>query len=218
LPPRNYTAENTETPNVEPNGPPSGLPPETKLVEAGQVDDAGLLKKAAAGDGRAFHALLDRHMDRLFRLAVSLVGNSADAEDLLQETFAGAYRGLYRFEGRASVGTWLTRILVMQTAAFRRTRRRKPMGSIESPGFDAASASAAASGSSGTGGVDARLDMQAALLQLSPIHREVLVLREFEQMSYEEIAEVIGVPQGTVESRLHRARSELREKLSAYLP
>jgi len=217
VPARNYTPENTETPNVEPNGPPSGSSPELKLAEAGQVDDVGLLKKAAAGDGRAFHALLDRHMDRLFRLAVSLVGNSADAEDLLQETFAGAYRGLDRFEGRASVGTWLTRILVMQTARFRRTRRRKPMGSIESPAFDASAASAAA-GSSGTGGVDARIDMQAALLQLSPAHREVLVLREFEQMSYEEIADVLGVPQGTVESRLHRARSELREKLSAYLP
>jgi len=181
--------------------------------EANLADDADLLRKAAAGDGSAFHTLADRHMDRLYRLAVSLVGNSADAEDLLQETFAGAYRGLDRFEGRASVGTWLTRILVMQVARFRRGRRGKAMGSIDSE-MDVPSIGQ----QSGASGVDARIDIQAALLQLSPAHREVLVLREFEQMSYEEIAEVLGVPQGTVESRLHRARSELRDKLSAYLP
>jgi len=207
---RNYTAEKTETPNVEPKGP----HPEAKLAETKLADDVGLLQKAAAGDGRAFHALLDRHMDRLYRLAVTFVGNAADAEDLLQETFAGAYKGLDGFEGRASVGTWLTRILVMQTARFRRDRKRKQMGSIEASEFDAPSVGHG----SGVGGVDVRIDIQAALLQLSPAHREVLVLREFEQMSYEEIAEVLGVPQGTVESRLYRARAELREKLSAYLP
>jgi RNA polymerase sigma-70 factor (ECF subfamily) len=208
VPGRNYTPDNTETPNVEPQGPQEGRQPESRLA-----DDAGLLRKAAAGDGSAFHALLDRHMDRLYRLAVSLIGNAADAEDLLQETFAGAYRGLDRFEGRSSVGTWLTRILVMQAARFRRGRRRKQMISIDAPGFSGEPGSPSA-----TSGVDARIDIQAALLQLSPAHREVLVLREFEQMSYEKIAEVLGVPQGTVESRLHRARAELREKLSAYLP
>jgi RNA polymerase sigma-70 factor, ECF subfamily len=204
VPARHYTAEDRETPNVESKGP---------QPEANLADDADLLRKAAAGDGSAFHALLDRHMDRLYRLAVSLIGNAADAEDLLQETFAGAYRGLDRFEGRAAVGTWLTRILVMQVARFRRGRRGKAMDSLETE-----SEAPAIGRPSGATGVDARIDIQAALLQLSPAHREVLVLREFEQMSYEEIADVLGVPQGTVESRLHRARAELRDKLSAYLP
>jgi RNA polymerase sigma-70 factor (ECF subfamily) len=62
------------------------------------------------------------------------------------------------------------------------------------------------------------MDLQAALALLSPEHRQILVLREFEQLSYEEMAEILGVPRGTVESRLHRARGELREKLKAYLP
>jgi RNA polymerase sigma factor (sigma-70 family) len=62
------------------------------------------------------------------------------------------------------------------------------------------------------------MDVQAAIGQLSPEHREILVLREFEQMSYEEIAQVLGVPRGTVESRLHRARGEMRERLKSYLP
>jgi RNA polymerase sigma-70 factor (ECF subfamily) len=198
---------------VERDGPPVGSEPEARLAV-----DTGLLRKAAAGDGEAFHALLDRHMDRLYRLAVSLVGNSADAEDVLQETFAGAYRGLDRFEGRSSVGTWLTRILVMQTARFRRDRRRKRMDSLDSFPLAAGPHEPSSRAPLASGSVDARIDIQAALLQLSPAHRQVLVLREFEQMSYEEIADVLGVPQGTVESRLHRARSDLREKLAAYLP
>ncbi len=65
---------------------------------------------------------------------------------------------------------------------------------------------------------DAGMDVQAAMRRLSPEHREVLALREFEQMSYNEIAEALGVPRGTVESRLHRARNEMREILKAYLP
>src|SRR5207302_7695719 len=71
------------------------------------TSDIDLLRQAAAGDGRAFHRLVDRHADRLFRLSVSLVGNSSDAEDVVQETFAGAFKGLRQFEGRASVKTWL---------------------------------------------------------------------------------------------------------------
>jgi RNA polymerase sigma-70 factor (ECF subfamily) len=67
-------------------------------------------------------------------------------------------------------------------------------------------------------GPETAMDVQAALGQLSPEHREVLALREFEQMSYEEIAQVLGVPRGTVESRIHRARGEMREKLKDYLP
>lgn len=171
-----------------------------------EADDIELLRRAGAGDSAAFHALVDRHAQRLYRLAVSLIGNAADAEDVLQETFIGAFRGLRSFQGRASVKTWLTRILVLQAGQWRRDRRRRrfePMGD-----------SIAAAGPS----AEAGLDVRAAIGQLSPEHREVLVLREFERMSYEEIAEALDVPRGTVESRLHRARSELREKLKAYLP
>ena len=171
------------------------------------IDDAELLKRAAAGDAMSFRSLLDRHMDRLFRLAVSLVGNAADAEDVLQETFAGAFRGLKKFEGRSSVGTWLTRICVTQVAVYRREKKRKRAEAIGEQQFAALPARG-----------DEKIDVQAALDKLSPAHREVLVLREFERMTYEEIADVLGVAQGTVESRLFRARAELRNQLQAYLP
>ena len=164
------------------------------------------MAQAARGDAGAFHELVDRHADRLFRLAVSLVGNSADAEDVLQETLIGAFRALSGFEGRASVKTWLTRILVNQAAHFR--RRKRATGPI--PETQPATADRAA-------GSEAKIDVQAAIQQLSPEHRQVIVLRELEQMSYEEIATVLDLPQGTVESRLNRARTALREKLEAYL-
>ncbi len=168
-----------------------------------------LAGRAAKGDADAFHELVDRHADRLYRLAVSLVGRAADAEDVLQETFAGAYRNLRTFEARSSVQTWLTRILVIQAAKWRREqmRRRAPE---PMPAEVAARDQTAAA--------QTRIDLDAALQRLSSEHREVLVLREMEQMSYEEIAQALDIPRGTVESRLHRARAELREKLQAYLP
>jgi RNA polymerase sigma-70 factor (ECF subfamily) len=171
-----------------------------------EADDIELWRRAGDGDAAAFHALVDRHAQRLYRLAVSLVGNAADAEDVVQETLIGAFRGLRSFEGRASVKTWLSGILVRQARQWRRgSRRRRP---------ESVSDALAAPGPS----ADAALDVRAAMAQLSSEHREVLLLREFERMSYEEIAEALDIPRGTVESRLHRARSELREKLKAYLP
>jgi RNA polymerase sigma-70 factor, ECF subfamily len=170
-----------------------------------EADDIELLRLAADGDRAAFHALVDRHAQRLYRLAVSLVGNSSDAEDVLQETFIGAFKGLRSFEERSSVKTWLTRILVMQAAQLRRSRKRRMTQPMED------------SIPTGAGSPEIGLDVQAAIGKLSPEHREILVLREFEQMSYEEIAQVLGVPRGTVESRLHRARGEMREKLKDYL-
>jgi RNA polymerase sigma-70 factor, ECF subfamily len=176
-------------------------------VDAGsnQPDDTTLLRRAGLGDSRAFHALVDRHADRLFRLACSLLGNAADAEDVVQETFAGAFRGIKGFEGRSQVGTWLTRILVNQAALSRRQKKRT----------EPVTEDVGARGS-GLAAAQTRMDLLWALDQLTPEHKQVLVLREFEQLSYEEIAQVLGIPRGTVESRLHRARAELRDRLKAY--
>jgi RNA polymerase sigma-70 factor (ECF subfamily) len=178
-------------------------------VQADPNLDLELLRRSANGSGPAFHDLVDRHADRLFRLAMSLTGQVADAEDVLQETFAGAFKSARTFKGESSVGTWLTRILVRQVALWRRSRANKRTTLLESHAGVPSSAGHET-------GIDARVDLQAALKQLSDEHREVLVLREFEQLSYEEIASVLEIPRGTVESRIHRARGELRDKLKAY--
>ena len=169
-------------------------------------DDPLLLRRAAGGDGKAFHLLVDRHADRLYRLAVSLVGNRTDAEDVLQEAFAGAYRSAGSFREASSVKTWLSRILATQAAKWWRDRK----GERPEPLHDSAGRSGDESA------VTAKLDLHAALDQLSPEHRQVLVLRELDGMGYEQMAEALGVPRGTVESRLHRARAELKRRLTAY--
>ena len=200
--------------------PTAGRGDPTEMPGSG-AEDLELLRSAAGGEGRAFHELVDRHGPRLYRMAVALCGNAADAEDVLQEAFTGAYRGLGRFEARSSVKTWLSRILVTQAALWRRRgRNRRGVLPLTSGGADEEGGGlpVAAPGEGPAGEVDYRIDLRAALQTLSPDHREVVTLREIDGLSYEEIAGVLGVPRGTVESRLHRARAELRERLKAYRP
>jgi RNA polymerase sigma-70 factor (ECF subfamily) len=166
--------------------------------------DADLLRRARSGDEAAWHEMVDRYGAYLYRLAFSLLGNGADAEDALQETFAGALRHLRDFEERSSVKTWLSRILVRQAARSHRSRGRHGWVPLDQ-GSEAVENRS-----------DTRMDVLAGLDSLSPDHREVIVLRELQGMSYEEIADILAVPRGTVESRLFRARQILRERLKDY--
>jgi RNA polymerase sigma-70 factor (ECF subfamily) len=164
--------------------------------------DADLLKQIQVGDEAAFRTLVDRHGRYLFGIAHSLLGNAADAEDVVQETLMAALNA--NFRGESSVKTWLVAILVNQSKMLR--RKKRPQALIE----DVPKESAAASS-------DAKMDLSMMLRELSPEHRQIIVLRELERMSYQEIAAALGVPQGTVESRLHRAREELRKRFAGYL-
>lgn len=196
--------------------PPAGSVRAPVAQESPEPGDTELVRDAAGGDSDAFHALIDRHAGHLFRLAVSLCGSAADADDVLQETFAGAFRSLRRFEGRSSVKTWLSRILVTQAALWRRGKGARRAMSL-SEGTAGQEPAAPARGT-GPDRVAWRMDLQAALDKLSRDHREVIVLRELQGLSYDEIARALGIPRGTVESRLFRARAELREHLRSYLP
>lgn len=144
----------------------------------------------------------------LFGLAYSLLGNSADAEDALQETLLGAYRHVGKFEGHSSVKTWLTKILVRQCARVHRSRKARRQMSLEGMEIERPSNAPI---------LDGQMDVRQMLAGLSEEHREVMVLREIEGLSYEEIADVLDVPRGTVESRLHRARQHLKERFANYL-
>lgn len=199
--------------NGKPVGGRSAPVAETSPVRENRPEtcDADLLRQAAAGDNSAFRQLMDRHADRMFRLASTLTGSATEAEDVLQEALIGAFKGARQFQGRSSVKTWLTRILLTQAARWQRDRRRRRLrqsdGMEEKFGVEG-----------DAHGVEAKIDVRAAMRLLTSEHREVLVLREFDGLSYEEISAALGVPIGTVESRLHRARSDLKQKLKAYLP
>ena len=191
--------------------------PKSKRAGAAEDDyvrrsDEDLLADARAGTVDAFNQLIDRYAGQLFRLAFSLVGNTADAEDVVQETLVGAFGHMGKFQARSTVRTWLTRILLRQAARHHRKRSRR-IQTLPTAALD----DEAASGRTPAEATAARLDVRRALEMLSPKHRQVVVLREFEGMSYDEMADAMGVPRGTIESRLFRARQALKALLRDYL-
>lgn len=177
-----------------------------------EESDEQLIDRAAGGDHVAFRALADRYTAYLFRVARSLVGDDSDAEDVVQLTLTGAFRGLSGFRGQSSAKTWLTGIALRQAAKWRQTRQKKN----RFPTRPATDSQIGPATDPETAAVDSRMDAAAVLAKLPPEYRQILVLRELEGMSYEEIAQALGIPQGTVESRLHRARLELKKLLKLY--
>ncbi len=170
-----------------------------------------LIRRGVRGDPKALHEIVDGHARYLFGTAYGMLGKAGDAEDVVQETFLAAFKGIGRFGGRSALRTWLVGILVRQVALLHRRKRGKL-----TVGLDERHEQQAGPGGTEAREVDERLDVAQMLGRLSPEHREVLVLREYEGMSYEEIAQTLDLPRGTVESRLSRARQELRGWLSGY--
>lgn len=195
----------------------------TRVAESGgqgvcrvQVSDDELVRRIRSGDEAAFQELVGRYADGLYALACSVLGNAADAEDVLQETLLGAFRRIGAFEGRSSVKTWLVRILLNHVSKLRRSRRVRQALSLQEQATSE-SADGRLATASPASAVESRVDLAAMLQELSPEHREILVLRELQQMSYDEMAQALHVPRGTVESRLHRARQEMKRRFAGYL-
>ena len=196
-----------EWPLVQQYGEKDESPAVARPDPQGRAEDVQLLRRIAGGDEAAFRSLVDRHARYLTGVALALAGNNAaDAEDLVQETFTAVLTSRYR--GESAARTWLVNILVRRAAMLRRSRRREREEAAEAPERSSASPE---------GGSDAKLDVARMLEGLSPDQRQVIVLRELQGLSYEQMAEVLNVPRGTVESRLHRARAALKELFRGYL-
>jgi RNA polymerase sigma-70 factor (ECF subfamily) len=166
-----------------------------------------LLRHARRGDAQAFTALVRRHDDALRALAFRLLGDRAAMDDALQEAYVRAYRSLGTFEGRSGFGTWLYRIVYRTCVDELRRRGRDELASLELAATPDASSSVAA-----------RVDLAAALAALPPELRASVLLVDAQGFSYDEAAEILGIPAGTVASRLNRARAALRETLEPSLP
>jgi RNA polymerase sigma-70 factor, ECF subfamily len=184
--------------------------------------DADLVELCRQGDADAFGRLVGIHERMVFNLATRLLGDSEEARDLSQEVFLQVYRHLDRFEGRSSLKTWIYRIVVNHCHNRRRFwhRRRVEKSCPIEDMTPADEARAAASRSQVDSDPFAQLDrseraqrVQAALLEVPFHHRTVLILREVEGLSCEAIAMTLGLPEGTVKSRLARAREALRSRL-----
>ena len=174
--------------------------------------DAADVEKARTGDIRAFEALVRRYRNDVFALAHHFVRNREEAWDISQEVFIKAHRALRRFRGDASFKTWLMRITANQCKDYLKKRR------IQTVAFDdAVQAGQAASAGQAPDEALASSELGEAITKaletLSHKHKTVFILREFEGLSYEEMAEVIGCSLGTVMSRLHHARKKLQHQL-----
>jgi len=189
-----------------------------------QEDDAILVAQAQRGDAGAFGRLVERYQDALFNGIYRMVSQREDAEDLAQEAFVKAFRGIASFEGRSSIYTWLYSIAINLVISFRRktgsTRRLNPLPLHEgSDGsgwrLDVADDCEPPDGAAERRELRERIEQ--AIQDLDDDYRLVVVMRDIEGFDYDTIAELLGCPQGTVKSRLHRARVVLREQLKDLL-
>lgn len=191
------------------------------LQEAVERSDAALVGLCRDGDADAFNVLVRRYKDRVYNVVYRFVGNREDAEDVAQETFVRAYRGIQDFRGDAQVYTWLYRIA--GNLARNRLRDRSRKGRNRGTSLDALEESAPGVAQAATRtnrtpeDVASERELNAILQQcldeLPDHYRMVFVLRTFDRLSYDEIAECVGCPKGTVKSRLNQARSLLHARL-----
>jgi RNA polymerase sigma-70 factor (ECF subfamily) len=174
-------------------------------------DESALIERAKRGDTEAFAALVERYQRRVVGVALAVVHNQDDAVELAQEAFVRAFQNLKKFESRSSFSTWLYRIAANISIDFRRREGRH----VVLRGEDAeAEISRIPSAEGDAYRAAARNELgqriERALQQLTPEHRAVILLREVEGLSYDEMSDVLQVPRGTVMSRLHYARGRLR--------
>ncbi len=181
--------------------------------EMSQAEERVVLEAIAAGNESRFDELVIVYQSRVFGLMCGMVGNRHDAEELTQETFLSAYKNLGKFAGRSSFYTWLRRIAF--NLAIDRQRKNKSQRSRSGERTDAIELLDSRTidpSEAAVRGESAKL-VQIGLQKLSIDARNIIVLRDIQGLDYAEIAELIDVPIGTVRSRLHRARIELRHTL-----
>ncbi len=176
------------------------------------VEDPELVNLAKDGDMMAFEELVTRHHSRVYQRAFSMVRHDATAEDLAQQAWVKAWRRLKQFQGQSGFLTWVTRITI--NACLDHLRKMKPWAHAESienleelvGGFEHLLPPAEVRPTEQLERAELRAKMDEALAQLSDDHRTVMILHEFEEMTYKEIAEQMGCSMGTVMSRLFYAR------------
>jgi RNA polymerase sigma-70 factor (ECF subfamily) len=174
-----------------------------------EPDDRRLVAEAQAGDRAALDRLLRRHHDRVHALCRRICGNDADAQDATQEALIAVVRGLPRFDGRAAFGTWCYRIATNACLDELRRRRRRP-----DPGLPDLERVAGGDAPALDVTVADHLVVDAALAALPPEFRAAVVLRDLCRLDYAEISDVLGIPPGTVRSRIARGRAALARGLT----
>lgn len=187
--------------------------------EHSAADDRPLVRAAQRGDMKAFEELVARHRDKIYARAYSMMRNEEEAIDLSQEAWVKGWQRLRQFQGESSFGTWLTRIVINLCLDQLRKQKRQRTESIEAMGEESGGVErqmpvVTVNPTAGLERGELRQRIDGALGQLSYEHRTVLVLHEFEELEYKEIAKVMECSIGTVMSRLFYARRKMAALLA----
>jgi len=186
--------------------------PASKVTGAVRNADLDLAGRIKSGDAAAFEALYRQHASRLYNLASRMSGGPADAEDLLQDIFLLAYRKVGSYRGESSLGTWLYRLAMnhcLDVLRNRQTRMGQVTDSMDEP--DAVPVAAPTPALSGV----SRIDLERAIEALPPACRAAFLLHDVEGFGHQEVAEILGVSEGTSKSQVHKARLRIRAHLGA---
>lgn len=194
--------------------------------DAARPDEAAVLARCRSGDATAFGVLVRAYQDRILNVCWRLCGRREDAEDLAQEAFVRAFQQIHRFEGKSQFYTWVYRIAVNLALSARRRPTIAGTASLDGgrdayrENHDGRGRSIASTDRSPIDAAAANESQEliaAALEKLEADHRAVVVLRDLDGLDYDEIAEILDIPRGTVKSRLHRGRAALRDLLTGRL-
>lgn len=188
-------------------------PEPQRISRAPSEDETGLVRAAQSGDAKAFSEIVRRYQRAVYRVAYALTRNASDADDLAQETFVRAWGAIGRFDLGQPMYPWLSRIVTNLAFSLFRGRKRRPETPLE-PLLEAGHQWGVQDDPADhTARSEHDTKLQAAFAELSPEHQAILALRAVDDQSYEEIAQTLGIPVGTVMSRLSRARAELKKHL-----
>jgi len=183
-----------------------------------QTSDAELASKAKRGDIDAFGELVERFKERAYMIALGFVGNPDDAMDLSQEAFVKAFKAMRTFKDGSDFYPWFYAVLRNTCFNFlrkRKTRKESSLDAAQEYGFDVVDG--APNPAVTLERKEMRALVHAEIDNLTPVHKEILLLRHFELLSYKEMAGVLGCPIGTVMSRLYAARQALKARLTCYM-
>jgi RNA polymerase sigma-70 factor (ECF subfamily) len=180
------------------------------------IDDAQLIRATLAGDSSAFGQLVTKYQDRLYTSLAHMLGHSEEARDVAQDAFVQAFTKLETFRGSSAFYTWLYRI-AFNVAVSRKRRQRVVLSLDRTRDLSGEEPLDHAPPGESLERRERAVQVRRAMATLSDEHRVILVLREIEGFDYEHIADVLDVAVGTVRSRLHRARAQLRDVLAPLL-